>query len=55
MAKGVKQADGRIMAEPMMDVAYVAQAVVFVANLPLSVNVPFMTIMATGMPLMGRG
>jgi NAD(P)-dependent dehydrogenase (short-subunit alcohol dehydrogenase family) len=55
MAKGVKQADGRIMAEPMMDVAYVAQAVLFLANLPPSVNVPFMTIMATGMPLMGRG
>ncbi len=55
MAKGVKQADGRIMPEAMMDVAHVAKAVVFIADLPLSVNVPFMTIMATGMPFIGRG
>lgn len=55
MAKGVKQADGRIAPEPMMDVSYVADAVLFIANLPLCVNVPFMTIMATGMPFMGRG
>lgn len=55
MAKGVKQADGRIASEAMMDVSYVADAVLFIANLPLSVNVPFMTIMATGMPFMGRG
>ncbi len=55
MAKGVKQADGRIMPEAMMDVAHVANAVVFIADLPLSVNVPFMTIMATGMPFIGRG
>jgi NAD(P)-dependent dehydrogenase (short-subunit alcohol dehydrogenase family) len=55
MAKGVKQADGRIMPEAMMDASYVADAVCFIANLPLSVNVPFMTIMATGMPFMGRG
>jgi NADP-dependent 3-hydroxy acid dehydrogenase YdfG len=43
------------MPEAMMDVAHVAKAVVFIADLPLSVNVPFMTIMATGMPFIGRG
>jgi NAD(P)-dependent dehydrogenase (short-subunit alcohol dehydrogenase family) len=55
MAKGVKQADGRIAAEPMMDVAHVAEMVVSIAKLPVSVNVPFMTVMATGMPYIGRG
>jgi NAD(P)-dependent dehydrogenase (short-subunit alcohol dehydrogenase family) len=55
MAKGVKQADGRIAPEPMMDVAHVAEMVVSIARLPVSVNVPFMTVMATGMPYMGRG
>lgn len=55
MARGVKQADGRIATEAMMDVSHVADAVRFIADLPLSVNVPFMTIMATGMPYMGRG
>lgn len=55
MAKGVKQADGRIAPEPMMDAAHVADAVAFIAGLPLSVNVPFMTIMATAMPYIGRG
>lgn len=55
MARGVKQADGRIAPEPMMDVSHAADAVLFIANLPLTVNVPFMTIMATGMPFMGRG
>jgi NAD(P)-dependent dehydrogenase (short-subunit alcohol dehydrogenase family) len=55
MARGVKQADGRIAAEPMMDVTHVAEMVVSIASLPLSVNVPFMTIMASGMPYIGRG
>jgi NAD(P)-dependent dehydrogenase (short-subunit alcohol dehydrogenase family) len=55
MARGVKQADGRIAAEPMMDVAHVADAVLAIAELPLAVNVPFMTIMATKMPFIGRG
>ena len=52
---GVPQADGRIAVEPTMDVADVAAAVLHMANLPLSVNVPFMTIMARDMPFIGRG
>ena len=55
MATGVKQADGRIAAEPMIDVATVADAVVQMAALPLTANVQFMTIMATKMPFVGRG
>ena len=41
--------------EPLMDVEHVAQAVLGMANLPLSANVQFMTIMATKMPFIGRG
>jgi NADP-dependent 3-hydroxy acid dehydrogenase YdfG len=55
MAKGVPQADGRIAAEPMMDVNDVAKAVLMMAQLPLTANVPFMTVMATNMPFIGRG
>ncbi|MCS6932938.1 MAG: SDR family oxidoreductase [Acetobacteraceae bacterium] len=55
MARGVPQADGRIAAEPRMDVQDVARAVVFMASLPLDSNVQFMTIMATKMPFVGRG
>jgi NAD(P)-dependent dehydrogenase (short-subunit alcohol dehydrogenase family) len=53
--RGMPQPDGRIAAEPRFDVAHVARAVVEIANLPLDVNVPFMTLMATGMPYLGRG
>jgi NAD(P)-dependent dehydrogenase (short-subunit alcohol dehydrogenase family) len=55
MAEGVPQADGRIAPEPLMDVANVGAAVLYVANLPLDANVPFMTLMATTMPYAGRG
>jgi len=55
MAKGVMQANGTISTEPRMDVAHVGNAVLFMANLPLDVNVQFMTIMATKMPFVGRG
>ena len=55
MAKGVTQADGSTAAEPTMDVDHVAQAVVYMADLPLSANVLFMTVMATQMPYVGRG
>ena len=55
MATGVKQADGRIAAEAMLDVERVADAVVHMAALPLEANVQFMTIMATKMPFVGRG
>ncbi|MGQ0523402.1 MAG: SDR family oxidoreductase [Betaproteobacteria bacterium] len=55
MSKGVKQADGSVRVEPMIDVAYVGEAVRYLASLPLEVNVQFMTIMATKMPFVGRG
>ncbi len=55
MKAGVQQADGRIAVEPRMDVEHVAQAVVFMAGLPLESNVQFMTVMATSMPFVGRG
>ncbi|MGL6208800.1 MAG: SDR family oxidoreductase, partial [Paracoccaceae bacterium] len=50
MTGGVPQADGSIKAEPVMDVAHVAEAVLHMASLPLSVNMPFVTIMARDMP-----
>jgi len=55
MAKGVPQADGSLKSEPIMDVQAVADAVVYMAGLPLSANVQFMTVMATQMPFIGRG
>jgi NAD(P)-dependent dehydrogenase (short-subunit alcohol dehydrogenase family) len=55
IAKGVPQADGRIMGEATMDVDDVAKAVLMMAELPLSANVQFMTVMATKMPFVGRG
>jgi NAD(P)-dependent dehydrogenase (short-subunit alcohol dehydrogenase family) len=55
MEKGVLQADGSTAAEPTMDVAHTAAAVVYMAGLPLDANVEFMTIMATKMPYIGRG
>ena len=55
MARGVPQADGSRAIEPRMDVEHVAQAVVFMADLPLESNVQFMTVMATKMPFIGRG
>jgi NAD(P)-dependent dehydrogenase (short-subunit alcohol dehydrogenase family) len=55
MANGVPQADGSMAVEPRMDVRHVADAVVYMANLPLDANVLFMTVMATAMPFVGRG
>jgi len=55
MAKGVMQADGSVAPEPVMDVQAVADAVLYMAGLPLSANVQFMTVMATQMPFIGRG
>jgi NAD(P)-dependent dehydrogenase (short-subunit alcohol dehydrogenase family) len=55
MATGVPQADGSIRVEPLMDVAHVASAVVYMANLPLEANVLSMTVMASQMPFVGRG
>lgn len=53
--RGVPQADGSIRAEPVMDVAHVADALLHMAGLPLQVNIPFLTVMARDMPLYGRG
>jgi NAD(P)-dependent dehydrogenase (short-subunit alcohol dehydrogenase family) len=55
MTQGVPQADGRIAVEPTMDVNEVGDAVVHMASLPLSTNILSLTIMATKMPLVGRG
>ncbi len=55
MAKGVRQANGELAAEAMMDVQQVADAVVHMAGLPLQTNIQFLTIMATKMPFIGRG
>ncbi len=55
MADGVPQADGRLAVEPRMDVKHVADAVVWMASLPPEANVPFLTVMATKMPFVGRG
>ena len=55
MARGILQAHGEIAVEPLMDVAIVGESVRYMANLPLSANVLFHTVMATKMPLVGRG
>jgi NAD(P)-dependent dehydrogenase (short-subunit alcohol dehydrogenase family) len=55
MTQGVPQANGSLAVEPVMDVQHVARAVLYMASLPLDANVQFMTIMATKMPLVGRG
>ena len=55
MSDGVLQANGATAPEPRMDVQFVADAVVYMANLPLDANVLFMTVMATKMPFVGRG
>jgi NAD(P)-dependent dehydrogenase (short-subunit alcohol dehydrogenase family) len=55
MAAGVLQADGSMKPEPRMNLKHVADAVLFMANLPLDANVMFMTVMATKMPFAGRG
>ncbi len=55
MAEGVPQANGELKPEPRMDPVHVANAVVYMASLPLDANVQFMTVMATKMPYVGRG
>jgi len=55
MTRGIKQANGDIAVEATMDVAHVANSVLYMAELPLSANVQFMTVMATKMPFVGRG
>ena len=55
MARGVEQANGDVKPEPLMDVAHVGESILYMANLPLSANVLFHTVMATNMPFVGRG
>jgi NADP-dependent 3-hydroxy acid dehydrogenase YdfG len=55
MSKGVKQANGELAVEAMMDVSQVANSVVYMASVPLDTNVQFITVMATKMPFVGRG
>jgi len=55
MKDGIRQADGSIKTEPVIDPKLVADAVVYMASLPLDANVQFMTVMATKMPFVGRG
>jgi NAD(P)-dependent dehydrogenase (short-subunit alcohol dehydrogenase family) len=55
MAAGIPQADGRVVAEPTFDVRHVADAVRYMAGLPLDANVQFLTVTATTMPFIGRG
>jgi NAD(P)-dependent dehydrogenase (short-subunit alcohol dehydrogenase family) len=55
MQAGIRQADGSVKVEPVMDVQHAADAVLHMASLPLSANVLFMTVMATAMPFVGRG
>jgi NAD(P)-dependent dehydrogenase (short-subunit alcohol dehydrogenase family) len=55
MLQGVPQANGTMAPEPRLDVDHVVRAVLYMAGLPLDANVQFMTVMATKMPLIGRG
>ncbi len=55
MKNGVPQANGTIAVEPTMDVDNVVRAVIYMASLPLDANVPFLTVMASKMPFIGRG
>ena len=55
MAAGIMQANGLTMAEPRMDVTHCADAILYIANLPLDANVQFMSLLATNMPYIGRG
>ena len=55
IAQGALQADGSVRPEPTIDARLVADAVVYMAGLPLDANVQFMTVMATKMPFVGRG
>ena len=55
MSKGVPQADGSLAVEPTIDPNHIARAVAYMASLPLDANVPFITVMATKMPYIGRG
>jgi NAD(P)-dependent dehydrogenase (short-subunit alcohol dehydrogenase family) len=55
IGRGAQQPDGSVLVEPMMDVSHAADAVLYMAGLPLEANVQFLTVMATNMPFIGRG
>ncbi len=55
LTQGALQANGQTESEPLMDVAHVGQSVLYMANMPLDVNVLFHTVMANDMPFVGRG
>ncbi len=55
IAAGAVQADGSVRPEPTFDARHVAEAVLYMAGLPLNANVQFLTITATSMPFIGRG
>ena len=55
MSSGSLQANGTMMPEPTFELRHVVDAIVYMAGLPLSANVQFMTVMATTMPYIGRG
>lgn len=55
MATGILQANGEMMVEPRMNVTHVADAILYIADLPLEANVQFMSLLATNMPYIGRG
>lgn len=55
MATGILQANGTTLIEPRMDVEHCADAILYIADLPLSANVQFMSLLATAMPYVGRG
>jgi NAD(P)-dependent dehydrogenase (short-subunit alcohol dehydrogenase family) len=55
ISRGAKQPDGSVRPEPVFDPRHAADAVVYMAGLPLDTNVQFLTVMATAMPFIGRG
>ena len=55
LAVGALQPNGNLVGEPRFDLRHVADAVLYMAGLPLKANVQFMTVMATRMPFIGRG
>ena len=55
MERGVRQANGTIASEPVIDAAHAGEAIAYMDSLPIEANVQFMTLMATNMPFVGRG
>ena len=55
MKKGVPQADGTLAPEPIIDLSHVTEALLYMADLPLSANIQSLMVMATKMPFIGRG